>query len=197
MSTDDPIPVSPVLKNREIIVAVLDDGVDIDHPALKDAIWRNPDATSPDKFGRDFFLDRADPGHFDPRPKVFAAPFNQKAGNDIHGTPCAGLVGAMAPDGRAFGVAAGCRILAVKIFHADAFASDDRVGTAIQYATGIADILSLSWTAPESPLIESPINDAAANATARSPAAPIRGKRALALRMSQQIINPPAAKKGT
>jgi subtilisin family serine protease len=149
--------------SREIIVAVLDDGVDIDHPALKDAIWHNPDGTSPDKFGRDFFLDQADPGHFDPRPKVFAAPFNQKAGNDIHGTPCAGLVAAVASDGRAFGVAAGCRILAVKIFHADAFASDDRVGTAIQYAAGIADILSLSWTAPESPLIESPINDAAAN----------------------------------
>jgi subtilisin family serine protease len=147
----------------EIIVAVLDDGVDIDHPALKDAIWHNPDATSPDKFGRDFFLDPTDPGHFDPRPKVFAAPFNQMAGNDIHGTPCAGLATAMAPDGRAFGVAAGCRILPVKIFHADALASDDNVGTAIQYAAGIADVLSLSWTAAESPLIEIAINDAASS----------------------------------
>jgi len=144
----------------DIIVAILDDGVDIDHPALKNSIWHNPDPTSPDKFGRDFFLEPTDMGHFDPRPKIFAAPFNSPSGNDIHGTPCAGLVAAMAQDGRAFGLAAGCRILPVKIFHADSFTSDDKVGTAIQYAAGIADILSLSWTAPESPLVESPVNDA-------------------------------------
>jgi subtilisin family serine protease len=146
--------------SRDIVVAVLDDGIDIAHPALQDVIWRNPDTSSRDKFGRDFFLDPEDPGHFDPRPKVFAAPFNKKPGNDIHGTPCAGLIAAMAPDGRAFGVAAGCRILAVKIFHADAFASDERVGTAIQYAAGIADVLSLSWSTAETPLIESAIDDA-------------------------------------
>jgi subtilisin family serine protease len=151
---------SIAMASRDIVVAIVDDGVDIDHPALKNAIWRNPDKASPDKFGRDFFLDPADPGHFDPRPKIFAAPFNRPSGNDSHGTPCAGLVAANTPDGRAFGVAAGCRVLPVKIFHADSFTSDDRVGTAIQYAAGIADILSISWTAPESPLIESPIKDA-------------------------------------
>jgi subtilisin family serine protease len=149
------------MATRTIIVAVLDDGVDLDHPALKDAMWRNPDATSPDQFGRDFFLDPSDPGHFDPRPKIFSAPFNDPTGNDIHGTPCAGLVGAAAPDGRAFGVATGCILLPVKIFHADALASDERVGNAIQYAAGIADILSCSWEGPDTPLIESAIEDAA------------------------------------
>lgn len=150
-----------LMASRAIIVAVLDDGIDVDHPALRTGIWQNPDPTSPDKCGRDFFLDPSDPGHFDPRPKVFAAPFNDPAQNDIHGTPCAGLVGAFAPDGRTFGVAAGCRILPVKIFHASALASDDQVGTAIRYAAGIADILSLSWSGPETPLIESPLEDAA------------------------------------
>ena len=149
------------MANRTIVVAVLDDGVDLDHPALRDAVWRNPDATSPDQFGRDFFLDPTDPGHFDPRPKIFRAPFSDPAGNDIHGTPCAGLIAAVAPDGRAFGVATGCLLLPVKIFHADELASDERVGNAIQYAAGIADILSCSWEGPETPLIENAIEDAA------------------------------------
>lgn len=149
------------MANRTIVVAVLDDGIDLDHPALKDAIWRNPDATSPDQFGRDFFLDPSDPGHFDPRPKIFRAPFSDPSGNDIHGTPCAGLIAAAAPDGRALGVATGCLLLPVKIFHGDELTSDERVGNAIQYAGGIADILSCSWEGPDSPLIEMAIEEAA------------------------------------
>jgi len=145
-----------------IIVAVLDDGVDIDHPALLDRIWHNPDATSPDRFGRDFFLETTDPGHFDPHPKVFASPFDDPTTNDIHGTPCAGLVAALAPDGRAFGVAAGCRILPVKIFHASELASDEKVGNAIAHAAGIADVLSCSWTGPETALISNAIEAAVA-----------------------------------
>jgi subtilisin family serine protease len=149
--------------SQAIIVAILDDGVDIDHPALKDQIWRNPDPASPDRCGRDFFLETSDAGHFDPRPKVFRAPFNDPAGNDIHGTPCAGLVASIAPDGRAFGVAVGCRILPVKIFHADELASDEKVSNAIQYAASIADILSCSWVGPETPLLEQAIEDAASS----------------------------------
>ena len=150
-----------LMGSRAITIAILDDGVDIDHPALKDQIWHNPDGSSPDKFGRDFFLDPSDPGHFDPRPKVFVSPFDDPTANDIHGTPCAGLAGAMAPDGRAFGVAAGCQILPVKIFHASELASDERVGDAIAYAARNADILSCSWTGPETPLISSAIEEAA------------------------------------
>lgn len=150
-----------LMADRSIIVAVLDDGVDVDHPALKNAIWQNPDPTSLDKCGRDFFLDPSDPGHFDPRPKVFASPFDNPDLNDIHGTPCAGLVAAVAPDGRAFGIAAGCQILPVKVLHANALASDLNVGNGIRYASGIADILSLSWSGPETPLIESALEDAA------------------------------------
>jgi subtilisin family serine protease len=149
--------------SNSIIVAVLDDGVDIDHPALRGQIWRNPDATSPDRFGRDFFLNDTDAGHFDPRPKLFREPFNEMSGNDIHGTCCAGLIGAHAPDSRAFGVAPGCRLLAVKVFHADELASDERVSDAIRYAAGIADVLSCSWSGPETPLIESAIEDAVSN----------------------------------
>jgi subtilisin family serine protease len=144
-----------------IIVAVLDDGVDIDHPALKNQIWRNPDATAPDQFGRDYFLDPSDPGFNNPRPKVFNSPFTDTLQNDIHGTPCAGLIAAFAPDARAFGVAPGCKILPVKIFHASELASDEKVSQAILYAAGIADILSCSWDGPETPLTAEAIATAA------------------------------------
>jgi subtilisin family serine protease len=144
-----------------IIVAVLDDGVDIDHPALKNQIWRNPNAAAPDQFGRDYFLDPADPGFNNPRPKVFNSPFTDALQNDIHGTPCAGLIAAFAPDARAFGVAPGCKILPVKIFHASELASDEKVGQAIRYAAEIADILSCSWDGPETPLTAEAIATAA------------------------------------
>jgi subtilisin family serine protease len=131
--------------DASIVVAVLDDGVDVDHPNLKSRIWKNPDdpATS---FGRDFFLPDDDPGHFDPRPKLFKFPFDQMQGNDIHGTPCAGVIAAPGKDGGAAGVAPDCRILAVKVFHADDLAADERVADAIRYAGRHASILSCSWS---------------------------------------------------
>jgi subtilisin family serine protease len=136
-----------------VVVAVLDDGVDVDHPNLKSRIRRTGT-----EIGRDFFLADDHPDHLNPRPKEFRAPFDEMAGNDIHGTPCAGVIAAA---GRgAYGVAFGCKILAVKIFHADDLAADERVADAIRYAALNADVLSCSWTGPVSPDIELAIQDA-------------------------------------
>lgn len=55
-----------------------------------------------------------------------------------------------------------CRILAVKVFHADDLASDARVANAIRYAALHADILSCSWSGGQSPDIELAIEDAGA-----------------------------------
>jgi len=131
---------------RGVVVAVLDDGVDIDHPNLRSRIWKNPDAAAPDARGRDFFLPDDDPGHVDPRPKLFRYPFDQMTGNDIHGTPCAGVIAAAGKDGGAVGIAPGCRMLPVKIFHADELAADERVADAMRYAAQHAAILSCSWS---------------------------------------------------
>lgn len=131
---------------RSVVVAVLDDGVDIDHPNLRSRIWKNPDHSAADARGRDFFLADDDPGHFDPRPKLFRYPFDQMPGNDIHGTPCAGVIAAAGRDGGAVGIAPGCRVLPVKIFHADEFAADERVADALRWAAQHAAILSCSWS---------------------------------------------------
>jgi subtilisin family serine protease len=145
-----------------IVVAVLDDGVDVDHPNLKRNIKRNPDPTEPrDLVGRDFFVGEDAPDHFDPRPKRFRAPFDQMPGNDIHGTCCAGVVAA-AGTGDVLGVAPKANILAVKIFHADDLATESRVANAIRYASRFADILSCSWSGPASPDIEFALQEAGA-----------------------------------
>lgn len=143
-----------------ITVAILDDGVDLSHPALQNQIYTNQP-------GRDYFLTPNDPDFNNPRPKIFTAPYDDSDHNDIHGTACAGLVAASAPDSRAYGVAPGCKILAVKIFHAAALASELYVANAITYAASIADVLSCSWHGPESAVIEQALASAASSGRQR------------------------------
>ena len=147
---------------RSIVVAILDDGLDVDHVNLKSNVCKKPDPNEPlDLVGRDFFVpSTAQAEHFDPRPKVFQFPFDDMAGNDIHGTPCAGVVAAAGKNGGALGIAPKCRVLAVKIFHGDALASDERVADAIRYAARHASILSCSWSGGYSSDIEFAIKDA-------------------------------------
>lgn len=143
--------------SREVVVAVLDDGVDVAHPLLRANVWRNPTRSARDTLGRDFFLPDDHPDHFNPRPKKFRYPYDEMPGNDIHGTPCAGVVAAVGP--AAFGIAPGARVLAVKIFHADEFAADERVADAIRYASTRADVLSCSWSGGASPDVQLALED--------------------------------------
>jgi subtilisin family serine protease len=144
-----------------IVVAVLDDGVDIDHPNLKPRLWRNPDAKAKDRHGRDFFVGPDHPGRFDPRPKAFLDPFDDMELNDIHGTPCAGVIAAAGRQGGAIGVAPRCRLLAVKVFHASALAPDERVADAIRWSARHAAILSCSWSGGYSADLHQAIEDVA------------------------------------
>ena len=147
-----------------VVVAVLDDGVDVDHVNLRDSILTRPDPNDPrDLVGRDFYIPDDDhPEHFNPRPKRFQYPFDRMTGNDIHGTPCAGVVAAGGRIDKIFGAAPNAKILPVKVFHADDLASEDRIADAIIYAARFADILSCSWSGPRSPIIEMALRDAAA-----------------------------------
>ncbi|HET6469338.1 MAG TPA: S8 family serine peptidase [Geminicoccaceae bacterium] len=150
------------LGSPKVAVAVLDDGVDVDHPNLKARIKRRPDPNEPrDKHGRDFFVAEDAPDHFDPRPKRFKAPYDVMTGNDIHGTPCAGVIAARGTSEGMRGIAPNCRVLPVKVFHADDLAVEARVADAIRYAMLFADVLSCSWSGPRSPDIEAALADGA------------------------------------
>jgi len=146
---------------RKVVVAVLDDGIDVEHPELRTNVLRHPDPDEPrDLCGRDFYLADDDADHFNPRPKRFRAPFEEMAGNDIHGTCCAGVAVGRGP--KAYGLAPNCRLLPVKVFHADDLASDSRVADAIRYSAQFADVISCSWGGAKSPDIEFALRDARA-----------------------------------
>ncbi len=144
---------------RAITIAVLDDGIDVEHPELRGNILRNADPDEPrDVCGRDFYLPDNDIDHFNPRPKRFRAPFEQMSGNDIHGTCCAGVAVGRGP--RCYGLAPNCRLLPVKVFHADDLARESQVADAIRYAAAFADVISCSWGGAKSPDIEFALQDA-------------------------------------
>jgi subtilisin family serine protease len=150
-------------RGKGVVVAVLDDGVDVDHPNLKRNIARKPDRDEPrDLLGRDFFLKEDHPDHFNPRPKHFRAPFDQMKGNDIHGTPCAGVIASSGDVDGVLGIAPEAKILPVKVFHADNLATETFVANAIRYATRFADVISCSWGGPELGDVENALEEAGA-----------------------------------
>lgn len=141
--------------DRSIVIAIIDDGIDLNHPDIKKNLWRNPKPGARDRHGRDF-VDDANP--YDPRPKVFVPPFDDTDTNDIHGTPCAGVAAAVGNNKKGVtGIAWNCRLMAVKILAGSDLAPNDRIADAIRYASKHADVLSCSWGVARHPDIESAI----------------------------------------
>ena len=114
-----------ITKGRpEIRVAVIDEGVDTDHPALKAAVVAEKD-----------FVD--------------GNPHVRPDGNDAHGTACAGIV--VSRDTTYPGLAPACSLVAVRIAKGDGKGNwifdDFDTADAIDWAwnNGKADVLSNSW----------------------------------------------------
>lgn len=142
--------------DRPVIVAVIDTGVDITHPALADHIWINEgeipfngidddnNGYIDDVYGWDFYHNDNTVCHYNVSDlgKISALPED----NDNHGTHCAGIIAASKD---ILGVAAGIdiRILPLKI-HGGARASGSVANAikAIKYAEAAgADICNMSW----------------------------------------------------
>jgi subtilisin-like proprotein convertase family protein/subtilisin family serine protease len=139
----------------DIIVAAVDDGVDIDHPDLKTNIWTNPDGSKRDVHGWNFFGDTDNP-----RPQKFTPPYSRLEGNDSHGTPCAGVISANGEGALGVvGIAPMCKILPVKVFMGDDMVQVKTVAQAIRYAGERADVLSNSWGIPMSNDVDYAIKD--------------------------------------
>lgn len=123
------------------IVAVLDTGVDIDHPDLKPNIWHNfnetncNDGIDDDKNG---FIDDCDGWDFGEKD-------NSVKGYIFHGTHTAGITAAKKNNIGVVGVAPDARIMPVKVFREDGAARTSDIVDAIDYAwRNNADVISLS-----------------------------------------------------
>jgi thermitase len=108
-----------------IIIAVIDTGVDINHPDLVNNL-------AP---GYDFFDDDDIPAPYLGKPM------------GAHGTMCAGLAAAQGNNSIGVsGVAWNCKIMPIRIANADDFVTDADLATAFRWAAEHgADILSNSW----------------------------------------------------
>lgn len=112
--------------SSSIKVAILDEGVDLNHPDLLANLLSGYDATGQGSGGN-------------------------PSGDDAHGTACAGIVAAVGNNNRGVaGVAYGCKIVPVRIAYSSGnswVTSNSWIGNAINWAwtTGNADVLSNSW----------------------------------------------------
>ncbi|MBI4236610.1 MAG: S8 family serine peptidase [Chloroflexi bacterium] len=150
----------------DVVVAVIDTGVDLDHPDLAANIWTNPDEVAgngvdddgngyiDDVHGWDFYSDDNNPN-----PDLGDGLDNDSAGgadsNTTHGTFVAGTVAAVGNDGVGVaGAAWGVKLMPLKVFTDDGAADDFGIMSAIIYAAeNGADVINLSLGA----LLEEPV----------------------------------------
>ena len=132
----------------DIVVAILNSGVDTYHLDLQQNLWTNPNPGEPDIHGWDFYYNTP---NVDP----------DLGPNSAHGTACAGVCAAVSNTLGGLGIAPDVTILPVKIMNEDNEGYPawlDQISFGILYAAERADILSCSWTMPPNPFIEAAIN---------------------------------------
>jgi len=131
--------------SKNVVVAVIDTGVDYTHPDLKENMWVN-EAEANGKAG----VDDDGNGYVD---DVYgynfsgATPTADPKDDHGHGTHCAGVIGASGDDGKGLvGVNWNTRIMAVKFLSASGSGSTDGAIKAVEYAVkNGASVLSNSW----------------------------------------------------
>lgn len=145
-------------KQREVIVGIIDSGIDYRHEDLAAAIWLNEAEAngSPgidddgngyvdDIRGWDFTDAPTLPGRGD-----FLDPDNDPMDESSHGTGVAGVIGAISNNGIGVAGVADCRLMAVRaglsFDQGGTFLQEDDLAAAMLYAVDNgADILNLSW----------------------------------------------------
>lgn len=145
-------------KQREVIVGIIDSGIDADHEDLAARVWVNAAELNgragidddgngyvDDVRGWDFTDAPTLPGQGD-----FVDPDNDPSDESSHGTQVAGVIGAISGNGIGVAGVADCRLLAIRaglnFDQGGTFLQEDDLAAAIVYAVDNgADILNLSW----------------------------------------------------
>lgn len=126
-----------------VVVAVIDSGVDVNHPELAGQLWINPKESAGNRKDddRNGFVD-----------DINGANFLNNTGNvqdDAgHGTHVSGIIAAAANNGNGgVGLAPGAKIMALKVLDASGNGSINAAVNAIYYAVNNgAKVINASWT---------------------------------------------------
>lgn len=129
------------LTGKDVLVAVIDTGVDIDHPDLAANIWKNPRETNcEDGIDNDVNGFADDCYGWD-----FGDSDNNPVGLNFHGTHVAGIIAAVKDNSGVVGVAPDAKIMPLKVFPDEGFAQTIDVVNAIEYAwRNNVDVISTS-----------------------------------------------------
>ncbi len=144
------------LGKPSVIVGVLDSGVDITHPDLRDRIWRNPGEGIPNGIDDDkngciddvHGCNFVDPKEADPSCGLQPpSPSNQVTDDSGHGTFVAGIIGATGNNGTGvIGAAPGVTLLPVKVLDCTGAGTTADAAAGVLYAARMgAQVINLSF----------------------------------------------------
>lgn len=142
--------------SSDVVVAVLDTGVDYNHPELADNIWHNPGeipANGIDDDGNGFVDD--DIGW------DFAYGDRNPMDDHGHGTACAGIIAAVGDNASQIaGIAYRCRVMCVKIGLSSGYSYDSMFAPGVVYAADMgAKVQSISYFSDDlTPLLRAAVD---------------------------------------
>lgn len=155
----------------DVVIAIVDSGIDLDHPDLVANVWANTDEIAgngvdddnngytDDRNGWDWYFNDNDPN-----PDYgdgFDNDFNGAADDGVaHGTESASCAGSPGNNGQGVaGAAWNCQLMALKVFTDDGGASFFDIADACVYAADNgADVINMSLGGPYSSTVESAVN---------------------------------------
>lgn len=142
-----------------VIVAVLDSGVDLDHPEFSSLLWRNLGEVAGNGVDDDAngFVDDVQGWNFVVNSSDVDDDFE-------HGTMVAGVVAAVTNNNKGIaGTCWSCKLMVVKTLDATGVGTVSSAARSIWYATeNGADIIVASWTTQESSVLREAVDAAAA-----------------------------------